>query len=1083
MSDKLDQLKAKLRELFQLDRPDLDFGFYRIMHAKQTEIDSFLDKDLLPQVQAGLDSVKGEGSSELEEAIKQARALGFDPEQSSRVRELSEKYGTAADTAKTEDEIYSHLYRFFSRYYDKGDFISMRRYKEGVYAIPYEGEEVVLHWANKDQYYIKSSENLRDYTVKLAAGDDAPRLHFKLIEADIEKDNAKATADEKRLFIFNPEKIELKENAVIFGFEYRADPENRKQEFFIAACVDYVKGHASDFGIFVPLLLALSPTEKRKDRTLLEKFLADYTSKNTMDYFIHKDLGGFLRRELDFYIKNEVMHLDDIENETAPRVEQYLAQVRVIRGIAHKLIDFLAQLEDFQKKLWLKKKFVVESNWCITLDRVPEAIYPEIAANDAQWTEWRKLGLLEIEKPQKEIGQKELGLGDQELPKVGTVEYIKAFPFMVIDTAFYDAAFRQKMLAAIEKIDEQTDGLLIYSENFQALQLLQDRYREGIGCAYIDPPYNTGGDGFCYKDAYRHSSWLSMISDRLIAAYGMFDKKGVLYSSIDPNERSSLETMLNATFKIENRVEEIIWVQNTTKNQSPTYSTNHEYVEVYAKDIEAAKKDFRMFREAKPGCAEITELMQTLNPGFPSVGEIEATLRNLFKKHRKQMQEQDTIDDLDPWKGIYNYNRAEYRDSSGKFVSENEAKQSKAQIWIWREVDASMPQVKEDSQKSEFRDPSDPTFRFYKPPHPLTGRPCPHPKTGWRWPMRPHGNQKNCFSDLDIDKRIAWGDDENKIPQRKSFLHEVETNVSKSVVNDYTDGEKELTSLFGKTRSFPGPKPTTLIARFCQQATSPSDVMLDFFGGSGTTGHAVLNLNREDGGKRKYILVEMGEHFDTVLKPRIQKVIFSKDWKDGKPVDPASGISQCFKYLRLESYEDCLNNLELKRTGKQEDLLNRNAGLKEDYTLRYMLEVESRDSLLNVSAFADPFNYTLKIATGSVGETKLTKVDLVETFNYLIGLKVKTMDAIRGVTVVTGENLKGDKILVLWRKTAETDSAALNLWFVKQGYNTQDMEFDIIYVNGDNNLENLRRDEQTWKVRLIEEEFLRRMFETEGNTP
>jgi len=255
---------------------------------------------------------------------------------------------------------------------------------------------------------------------------------------------------------------------------------------------------------------------------------------------------------------------------------------------------------------------------------------------------------------------------------------------------------------------------------------------------------------------------------------------------------------------------------------------------------------------------------------------------------------------------------------------------------------------------------------------------------------------------------------------------------------------------------------------------------LDYFGGSGTSGHAVINLNREDGGKRKYILVEMGEHFATVLKPRIQKVIFSNDWKDGKPTNLKSGISHCFKYLRLESYEDCLNNLEMARSADQADFLKRNPALKEDYTLRYMLDVESEESLLNVSSFADPFNTTLKIATGSVGETKPVKVDLVETFNFLIGLKVKTMDAIRGITVVTGENLKGEKILILWRNTAKTDSEALNAWFIKQGYNTQDMEYDIIYVNGDNHLENLRKDEETWKVRLTEEEFLQRMFAGEG---
>src|SRR5690606_15767478 len=120
------------------------------------------------------------------------------------------------------------------------------------------------------------------------------------------------------------------------------------------------------------------------DHNRLAAHLNRYTARNTFDYFIHKDLGGFLVRELDFYIKNEVMHLDDIESETAPRVEQYLSKIKVIRQIASKIIDFLAQLENFQKKLWLKKKFVTEAFWCIRIGCIPEGFYPEIAANEVQ---------------------------------------------------------------------------------------------------------------------------------------------------------------------------------------------------------------------------------------------------------------------------------------------------------------------------------------------------------------------------------------------------------------------------------------------------------------------------------------------------------------------------------------------------------------------------------------------------------------------------------------------------------------------------------------------------------------------------
>jgi len=489
------------------------------------------------------------------------------------------------------------------------------------------------------------------------------------------------------------------------------------------------------------------------------------------------------------------------------------------------------------------------------------------------------------------------------------------------------------------------------------------------------------------------------------------------------------------------------------------------------------------------------QLVDELNPSFPKIKDVESALRKLFSDHKLKMKKLKTPPAQDPWKGIYNYNRAEYRTNNGSCIEEADAIKTKAQIWIWREVDVSMPQVKEDSQKSEFRDPNDPTFRFYQPLHPLTGKACPFPKRGWSWPYQPYGNQASSFTGLDADKRIAWGDDENKIPQRKSFLHEVETNVAKSVVNDFTDGEKELTLLFGKTRTFSGPKPTTLISRFCQQATSTSDIMMDFFCGSGTTGHAVINLNREDNGHRKYILVEMGDYFDSVLKPRIQKVIYSDSWKDGKPTNPVSGISQCFKYLRLESYEDTLNNLQLKRSETQQELLLNADRLppdvKKDYLLKYMLDVESRASLLNTDDFKKPFDYWMEIAGDSAGATIPKKVDLVETFNYLLGLRVKSIDARlnKGYLLVDGEMPNGNKTLIIWRDCEQVDYETLNRICEQNDVSADpnEKEFDVIYVNGDHNIPHrtTRTEDEggitrSLKIRQIEEEFLTRMFNVAG---
>ncbi|MFH0937912.1 MAG: hypothetical protein V1899_01285 [Planctomycetota bacterium] len=382
----IEKLKGKLAELFQLDQADLDFGIYRIMNARRDEIIRFLDSDLLPQVEEAFKQYqsfdKAEIQKELDKLVEGVKAAGMDSEQAPKVKELKARLKDVVDIVALQNEVFSHLYDFFARYYDEGDFISLRRYKEGVYAIPYEGEEVKLHWANHDQYYVKTTEYFRDYAFRLP---DGRRVHFKIVEADTEKDNVKAANGKDRRFIYKDLTAEGAENTegtdeLMLHFVFQPDEQGRKQDAINAETVQKVLAairseDGTEIHSFIQALSAPHPSSSASSapsavKSLLEKRLADYTKRNTFDYLIHKDLGKFLRRELDFYIKNEVMHLDDVENESAPRVEQYLSKIRVIRKIAHKIIAFLAQIEDFQKRLWLKKKFVVETNYCVTLDRL-----------------------------------------------------------------------------------------------------------------------------------------------------------------------------------------------------------------------------------------------------------------------------------------------------------------------------------------------------------------------------------------------------------------------------------------------------------------------------------------------------------------------------------------------------------------------------------------------------------------------------------------------------------------------------------------------------------------------------------------
>jgi adenine-specific DNA-methyltransferase len=196
------KLMTQLSEMFQFDHADLDFGIYRIMNYKRDEIKHFLEKELMPQISdmlMGLSQSSNQAELEkIEKDIKSVQAMDVDEDtKASMIQKLEEKKAsyTDIDITAVEADIYSHLTEFFSRYYDEGDFISQRRYKDGIYAIPYEGEEVKLHWANADQYYVKTSEYFKDYTFKTPYG---KTVHFKIKEAETEKDNNKS--NEKRFF-------------------------------------------------------------------------------------------------------------------------------------------------------------------------------------------------------------------------------------------------------------------------------------------------------------------------------------------------------------------------------------------------------------------------------------------------------------------------------------------------------------------------------------------------------------------------------------------------------------------------------------------------------------------------------------------------------------------------------------------------------------------------------------------------------------------------------------------------------------------------------------------------------------------
>lgn len=580
---KFQELFAKLREIFQIDRPELDFGIYRILNARAGEINDYLQNRLAEKVQQALSAGSAASAqqlqAELHEAEKNAQALGVSPDAVPKVLELRAKLKeTAAGSSEHENAVFSHLLAFFSRYYEQGDFISQRRYKGDTYAIPYAGEEVMLHWANKDQYYTKSGENFSNYSFKL---EDGRTVHFRLAAADTAKDNRKDNDKERRYALVAAKTVtrvdengdEIEEELVpveetsgsdgnkelIIRFEYAAQPKGTKQEALVTKAVEAVLADAAVKARWL-VLGSRAPTEKSPQRTLLEKHLSDYTTKNTADYFIHKDLGGFLRRELDFYIKNEVLHLDDVQNaEAFAHIEKNLRMIQCLRSIALELITFLAQLEDFQKKLWLKKKFVVSSHYCITLDRVPEALWPDVVANERQWEQWKQLGVWDGDAP-------------------GTVEDLKAALYRMVDTSLFSGDFKASLLKQVADIDAALDGVLVHGDNFQGLGTLQSKYLGSVNCIYIDPPYNTDASAISYKNGYKSSSWASLMDSRISRSRDLLTKDGVLVAAIDDAQQRELSFLMSRLF--DDRILGTVTVRSNPSGR-PTqsgYAVSHEYL-------------------------------------------------------------------------------------------------------------------------------------------------------------------------------------------------------------------------------------------------------------------------------------------------------------------------------------------------------------------------------------------------------------------------------------------------------------------------------------------------------------------------
>jgi len=679
-----------LKRLFQFETSDLDFGIYRILNYKREQIEKFIQGDLRNMVESAFAKHKGERLTNINQRFEEAKqkviqglgTLSFTPtgelEEGFKDTPLGRDFlsiKAQKDEAEEIDEIklqvFNDLYNFFSRFYDEGDFVPQYRYsiKGHKYAIPYNGEEVKLYWANNEQYYTKTGLLFRDYTFR--ANDY--KIIFRIVSAREELGSSKAT--KARFFILDDENpVESKDKALIIRLEYRELIEEEVKSYGVEGGSNTAKQEKINQNSFDEVLKkikdielkALLGKEYKNEKSLLLYQISRFTAKNTKDYFIHKNLKKFLSEQLDYFIKAEVLDIETLEKERF--LDKHITRAKVVREIGEGITDFLSQIEDFQKRLWEKKKFVLKTEYVITTDRVPEELHQEIWTNKGQRNEWKDLGF-EIPKTKEDLKKRTLP----------------------IDTKYYAQEFKEKLLERITSspviarsdsdeaisLDDLLDGILIKSENWQALNLILGKYKEKVQTIYIDPPFKTGQD-FLYKDKYQDSSWITLMGNRLNVATHFLNNRGNIFVHLDWNANFLGRQLLGKLFP---EITEIIWNTNATKDEEAGLfqykSFGKKYVRQHDTIFQCAKtQDYKFLKLWKPnrrttnlsiGWLDLISYPRIPNPRNLKDYEFYVEKYNhnaIFELQELQIKEKVfPIGDI--WNDIYSFTQSEMR------VSEN----------------------------------------------------------------------------------------------------------------------------------------------------------------------------------------------------------------------------------------------------------------------------------------------------------------------------------------------------------------------------------------------------------------------------
>jgi adenine specific DNA methylase Mod len=779
----------------------------------------------------------------------------FKPNLQKKIEEILRVY------PQFESELFEKLYTFFSRYFSESGsiyFVNTPSYHQIYDRIYTDKDDVVLFWKTRDLYYIKTDRIFKSLEIKIEESGKEYKFYFDVSNLEYKR------ANEKREIIYELDEERTSKEKVYFYVYYSE------------------KGRTTKID---EILKKLKKKEIKITEDILEKAFKRFEQQAEVDYFIHKNARAFLREQLKLYIYNYLFK----ERQDWPK--ERLDQIYKFQEVAELIIDFVSKFEDELVKIWNKPRFVFNSNYVITLDRIVKQnkekgfeIIEKIINHenfDKQVEEWKRLEIIDSGFDKDEIIQTSLS----------SKELNKKYQFLPIDTIYFKD-LEVEILSLFDDLDNQLDGWLIKSENYQALNTILPKFREKVQTIYIDPPFNKEQDAdYLYNVKYKDSTWITLLENRLRLARDLLKDTGSIFVRCDYNGNMYVRLLMNEIFWKENFRNEISVGRTKT---APYIGTAPEKAGVFFKSLMVVYDNLYLYSKSENFFNKFSEGIITEE-------------RTAYWKDFKTFFDRD-------------YNRYELLG----VIPE------KGCSWMWRK-EVAEEAVKNYQKYLELIQKENISLEEY-----------------WE-----RSGRKLNFIKKEGNTLKYW------VPPSKKVSH-----------NNWSGLEG-----YGRAWGFPTENSEILLKRVIESTSNEGDLVMDFFLGSGTATAVAHKL------KRKWIGVEMGEHFWTIVLPRMKKVLFydksgiskEKDVKEKYNENNAGGF---FKYYELEQYEEILRKAKYLEPKEHQTLFDK------DFNYIFTTDPKLLDAIE-----LDYENNKIKVDLTKIYPEK--QIDIAETLSNLKGKWIK----------------------------------------------------------------------------------------------